>query len=105
MSVNAICITVVLCYVMKVEFDSIKIKDRLIVNAGFIEATPGDIVVIRGENGSGKTLLAKRIAYELRNIGKSVVYLDQDNEITLDKFNVLKSISLSDDINIIPYKA
>ncbi len=100
MSVNAICITVVLCYVMKVEFDSIKIKDRLIVNAGFIEATPGDIVVIRGENGSGKTLLAKRIAYELRNIGKSVVYLDQDNEITLDKFNVLKSISLSDDINI-----
>ncbi len=89
---------------MKVYDDDITLKSKL-VESGFINLTCNDIVVIKGSNGSGKTLLLKNILHNDKNTFK-INMVDQNNNCFFYNLNINDNIYFNsslkslDNINI-----
>lgn len=77
---------------MIIEYEDIKVRKQLIINKGTIDLPETGITVIRGENGSGKSLLLRKVFLEMEN----ACYIDQSTNNILREKNVLENIKLND---------
>ena len=83
---------------MIVNYGAIEVKGKCGIPEGFIEISTPGITLIEGENGSGKTLLAKNILRKCKKENINVSMVDQNNSMILRKENILTNISMSTDI-------
>lgn len=83
---------------MIVKVDNIKIKDRVIINSCELCLNPNCFYVLTGENGSGKTLLLKKL-FSLLHENYNVDLVDQNNNQIIKNASVLSNIALSNESN------
>ncbi len=83
---------------MKLNYDNISIKNRILIENGSIYIKEKSINVIRGENGCGKSLLVKNIANNNCNSKHSFGVLEQSNAVTLTNCSILQSIAMDDNV-------
>lgn len=79
---------------MKIEYNEIRIKKRVLLEKGILEIGDTGCYVMRGYNGCGKTLWLRRFHLSLE--GKSV-YVSQDNNAIIYGEDVLHNISMCKD--------
>lgn len=82
---------------MIVNYGEIAVGDRCHLEAGSICLGESGVTVVRGENGTGKTLLIKRIYDDCRIRGTHVGLIDQSNSMILRRESVLANIAMSTD--------
>lgn len=80
---------------MIVNYNSIIIKGKCQIPEGNLTLSNTGITLVCGENGAGKTLLAKNIYKNCRNENVSVGMVDQNNSMILRKESVLCNIAMS----------
>ncbi len=85
---------------MKLYFDDIVIKNKLLLNGGHLEVPETGITIIQGKNGCGKTLLLKNIFLNEKNADKFMTFIDQNNNSILTGVNVLQNVSMSSDEDV-----
>ena len=78
-------------------FDKICISHKELLPQGYLDLNQGDLIVVCGANGVGKSLLFKRIATDPRNADADIAYVDQNNQLTFSNLSVLETISMSTD--------
>jgi len=77
---------------MKLNFDHIELKKKVYVKKGQIELKNNEITLIRGKNGSGKTLLLSFLSEAYQN--KMTLVSQKNNEI-LSKLTTEENITLT----------
>lgn len=80
---------------IKFDFDELIIEKKVLIKKVSFFVYNNSISVIDGKNGVGKTLLLKRIFYDLRNKDMSVVYVEQDNSFLISEKSVLQNIAMN----------
>ncbi len=85
---------------MKLYFDDIVVKNKLLLNKGYLLVSETGITIIQGKNGCGKTLLLKNIFSNEKNADKSMTFIDQNNNSILTGVNILQNISMSNDEDV-----
>lgn len=79
---------------MKLKYDDIIIKKRKLLYAGDIVITNTGINLIRGKNGTGKTMLLKNIYF---NNKENAVIIDQDNNEIINELSIIENIVMNDE--------
>lgn len=82
---------------MKLYYDAIKIKKALLLPEGTLEIPENSMTLLRGENGSGKTLLLKNMFLHQKNQDANPFLVDQDNNVFIKRLDVLHNISMCTD--------
>lgn len=83
---------------MILSFDDIKIKKKLILNKSSLSLHKNSITLIKGKNGTGKTLLLKRLFYEYNYINST--FIEQNsNYIFTDKNTIENILMFANDYN------
>ncbi len=80
---------------MILKYDEIKVKKKLLITKGEIVIKNNELSLLKGKNGSGKTLLLKNIFSSPENKGISKVLIDQNNDAIFTSRTVLENISMS----------
>ncbi|MDO4317622.1 MAG: ATP-binding cassette domain-containing protein [Lachnospiraceae bacterium] len=80
---------------MIVKYSQIDIAKKILLPAGELDVGRSGITVIHGANGTGKTLLTKRVLEYCQDNGVRVGYVDQSNRLILENLSVLENIAMS----------
>lgn len=76
------------------QIDNIKISNRILIKSTELKLSQTGVVMIGGKNGTGKTLLLRKIHQTLNDLS---VLVDQENDEIIDNLSVIENISLSCD--------
>lgn len=85
---------------MELKFEDIRIAKRLLLPSGKVELRPHTITLIRGANGSGKSLLLKNMMENALKEGKKAVLLNQSKEALILNTTVLQNIAMTTDADV-----
>ena len=80
---------------MQLEYSDIVFDGNTLVKAGILEIFPGEIAVIKGKNGAGKSSLAKNLCFGEKNPDADMVFVSQNNDAVASELSVLENISMS----------
>jgi|GEM_PF-3955593 len=81
---------------MEVLIDDIIVKNKIIIKKAKITIPNSGIVLFKGKNGAGKTLILKNI-FEKFKKSNTAVFVDQNNDAILTKYSILENIAMSTD--------
>lgn len=82
---------------MKLKYDEIKIKKKLLIFSGELDICENSINIIKGKNGAGKTTLIKQLYFKNKS---NAVYVDQSNEEIINELSIVENISMSESNSI-----
>ena len=74
-----------------IKYDDIIIKKRLLITAGELKLKENGIYLIKGKNGTGKSLLLSNI---FSKISEGAIFVSQNNNMILEEISVLENILL-----------
>lgn len=79
-------------------YDDITIKEKKLLNSGTIKCNDSGLVIIKGKNGSGKTLLFQNIFSNKKNSCYNIIMLNQNNDAVISSQSIIKNISMTENI-------
>ncbi len=82
---------------MELKYDEINIGGQLLIASGILELSEHTIGLIRGANGSGKSLLLRNLLVNVPNSGIRVGLLNQSKEALVLSEGVLQNIAMTTD--------
>lgn len=82
---------------MILKYDEIIVKNKHLIDKGEITLKRNNLFLLKGKNGSGKTLLIKNIFSNPSNSHISKVLIDQNNDGIFTSRTILQNISMSTD--------
>jgi ABC-type lipoprotein export system ATPase subunit len=81
------------------EYNEIKVKNKTLLNSGQIGVEDTGVYIIRGKNGTGKSLLINYLYQKLIIRKEKAVFIDQTNDRILENEGVLQNIALIDNVD------
>ena len=81
---------------MKLQYNEIKVKKRVLINKGEVSVPNKGVCQIKGKNGSGKTLLLHHLFDQYRD-SLAICLLNQTNGAVFKDCSILENISMSSD--------
>ncbi len=82
---------------MRIDAGEIGVRNRILVERAVIDIPSNGITVIEGGNGTGKTLLLRKLFRSVDDLGVLASYVEQDNDYLLPRSGIIENVSLSSD--------
>lgn len=82
---------------MKIYLENVEVKNNIYLEAKELCLNSSKIYTVTGKNGSGKTLFIKKLFTIISEMGYSVGYVDQNNDMLFSKLTVIENIAMSTD--------
>ena len=74
---------------MRIDAGEIGVRNRILVERAVIDIPSNGITVIEGGNGTGKTLLLRKLFRSVDDLGVLASYVEQDNDYLLPRSGII----------------